>query len=245
MTVAGTGYTVPNPNTTPVVINIFGIRAAIPSLSGGSNNIVTGNIFGTGVQIPNGQLQLLGIGYSSLQASAVNNGIPCGGSPAPLTQDFPGLSTAGTQSSAVRVTEGVPASFLPRVATADTGVRILVNITGYGSNTQVYVPNAIVGNSGSVPTSGGEFGTTYSGGFYTPGGKQLLLMLVSGADSTGAGGGSPQAPRDGPTSIFTPSPKSISLNGAGYAVYEVADSNPNQYRVGSNTGLCGGAHRNR
>jgi uncharacterized protein (TIGR03437 family) len=223
ITLSGVGYTVPNPSALPVTISVSGIRAAVPSATG-SGSIVSGNVFATGLQLANGQLPLLGIGFTSLQASVVNNGIPCTGSAAPVTLDFPGLSTAGTASSAVRVTEAYASSFLPKDPTADTGVRILVNLSGYGANTTVYVPDAIVGNSGSVATSGGEFGTAFNAGVYTPSSRQLLLLRVSGADSTGTGGGSPVAPTS--QSIFATVNQVGLVNGAGYAVYEVVDSNP-------------------
>ena len=226
VTISGVTYTVPTPNTQLVTIVLSGIRVAIPSVTGGANNIVSATIFGTGVQVTNSQLPLLAIANTSLLATVVNNAYPCSGSGTPLTLDFNGLSAAGTVSSAVRVTEAYSSSFLPRDPSADSGIRILVKISGYGANAQVYVPNAIVGSSGSVPTSGGEFGTGFNGGSYVPGNSQLLMFLVNGADSNGGGGGSPTAP--GTATAFSGVTQINLLNGAGYAVYEVADSNPNQ-----------------
>ena len=56
----------------------------------------------------------------------------------------------------MRVTEASPAAFSTKAAGADTGVRILVNLSGYGVGASVYVPDAIVGNDGTLPTTGGS-----------------------------------------------------------------------------------------
>jgi uncharacterized protein (TIGR03437 family) len=204
-----------------VTITITGLRAAIPSLTGGAGSFVSATVASTGVQVVNGTFVLLAIPATSMLASYVNDGIPCSGSAAPVTMDFPGLLAAGTVSSAVRVTEAWPNAFQSKDPTADTGVRIIVNITGYGSNTRIFVPNAIVGNDGSTPTSSGLFGVGFSAGSYAPG--QLLLSLVSGADATGAGGNLVEVPGGAATfSLVT------EVTGSSRVVYEVVDDNPNR-----------------
>jgi len=215
-------YTVPNPSTQAVTIIVSGIRAAVPTVTGGSGPVTAG-VFVTGVQLQNVQPLVVAIGHASLLDAVVNNGIICG-SPPPPTLDFPGLSAAGTISSTVRVTEGFSGSFLPKSPTADTGVRILVNLSGYG-NTQVYAPQAIVGSSGVSPTSAGAFGSPFSAGGYIPGSKQLLLVLVNGAGANGLGG-TWALPAPTIATFYSAVTQIPLTNGNGYAVYEVVDSNP-------------------
>ena len=98
-------------------------------------------------------------------------------------------------------------------------------MTGYPAGTQLWVPNALVGNSGSIPTSAGEFASTIGGGTYTPNANQLLLSLISGADGNGNGGTLVTAlPTGGVT--FTAMTQLTVTNGAAYAVYEVLDHSP-------------------
>jgi len=223
LAVTGVQYTVPSPGTQPVTIRVSDVRAAVADASGGGQ-LVTGAVAGSGILVSNGQTLVLASGQTSLLDSVVNNGIPCG-SPAPATLDFPGLLAAGTYSATIRVTEGYPSAFLPKSPGADTGVRILVKLSGYGSAT-VYLPDAIVGNTGSTPTSAGAFNSTYSGGAYTPGSNQLLLVRVNNADATGAGGTLVFAAPAVATNFTSVTPITLA-DGAGYVVYEVVDSNPN------------------
>ncbi len=223
--IANFSYTVPTPNTIPVNITISGIRAAVASIQ--NNNlpgVVTASLFGIGVTISNAQVNL-GIGAVTLQSSTVNNGIPCYGSPLPPTTDFPTFIAAGTTSSAVRVTEASLGAFAPKDPTATNGVRIIVQLSGYPAGAQIYVPSALVGNSGSIPTSAGEFGTTVAGGTYTPSANQLLLSLVTGTDSNGVGG-TLVYPAPVAAQSFTAMTQLTVTNGSAYAVYEVVDHNP-------------------
>ena len=84
-------------------------------------------------------------------ASVFNYGLPCTGSPTPATVDIPTLISTGTLSSTVRVTEASIAAFQPVTASADFGVRIKLNLSGYPSGATVYVPDVIVGNRASTP----------------------------------------------------------------------------------------------
>jgi uncharacterized protein (TIGR03437 family) len=212
--------------TTTITIGGLYVAVGNPS-SGGSAATVTAQISGTGVSIQGNPAQvLLGVSSPSLLDSTDNNGVPCNASLAPATLNFANLIAAGTGYSTVRVTEAFATAFAPKVGSADTGVRILVNVTGYGPGTQVFVPDAIVGNTGTTPTSAGGYNTaTISAGTYTPGMNQLLLLRVNGTDANGAGGslafGIPAA-----ATTFSSVTQLQMTNGSGYAVYEVVDANP-------------------
>lgn len=230
MIVNGMKYIVPADNTQTVVFKISGIRVAVPTITGTSAPYVAGSIGGGGVGISNGGSLLLGYPQPTLLSSVINYGIPCTGSPLPTTIDFPSFIAAGATSSTVRLTEGSRVAFAPIDTTVpagsvDTGVRFLVQISGYGANARVFVPDAIVGNDGTIATSGGAFSTPINGGSYTPGSNQLLLARVNGANAAGAGGTLAFTTPGAPTS-FTSVSEIILTGGAGYAVYEVLDSNP-------------------
>jgi uncharacterized protein (TIGR03437 family) len=206
-------------------ITVSGIRVAVPTLTGTSAPLyVTANVAASALTI-NSQALFVGLSVPTLLTSSVNYGIPCTGSPLPASTDFPGLIGAGTTASTVRVTEASPSSFAPRFGNADSGVRILVQLSGYGSNAQVFVPDVIVGNLSPSPTSAGLFGASANGGSYTPGNNQVLLARVSGADSTGAGGVPvlPGAPIQ--TQAFTTVTTVSLTNGAGSVTYEVIAAN--------------------
>ncbi len=225
-------YTVPNNPAQNVTIDFSGIRAAMPTATQSLNGspAIAGSIAATNLTISN-SLPLLALSGTSLLDSVLNYGIPCAGSPAPSTINFQNLISAGTSSSTIRLTEGFNYAFLPRSPSdqdpADTGVRILVQMSGYPTNAQVYVPNAIVGNRGTIPTTAGAFNTTTNGGTYTPNSGQLLLALVNGADATGNGG---TLSFTAPTTVtsFSTMTQIPLTSGTGYATYEVLDSNPGQ-----------------
>jgi uncharacterized protein (TIGR03437 family) len=215
-------YTVPTPNSIPVTITISGIRAAVALVQNAqSGTVVEATLVAVGITLPNYTFPVA-IGGAQLLASVQNNGVSCGGSPLPATTDFPTFISTGTASSAVRVTENSPMAFAPVSGNATNGTRILVQLSGYPAGTQLWVPNALVGNSGSVPTSAGEFASSIAGGTYTPMANQLLLSLVSGADQNGVGGTLLTALPNGGTS-FTAMTQLTVTNGSAYAVYEVLD----------------------
>ena len=207
------------------VFTISGIRASAATVTGaGATPIITGSVAADQLNLPNQSL-FLAVSEPTLLSTVLNYGIPCAGSPSPSTQDFPGLIAAGTSASTIRVTEAVPGAFTPKAPTADFGVRFLVNISGYGPNAQVFVPDVIVGGI-TTPTSGGEFNTLANGGTYTPGDNQILLTRVNGADPTGAGGTLflPTAP--GAAQSFTSVTQLFLVNGAASATYEVLAPSP-------------------
>jgi uncharacterized protein (TIGR03437 family) len=209
------------------VFTITGVRAAVATVSGGgATPIVTGSVYADQLSLPSQQL-FLATGAPTLLSSVVNYGVPCAGSPSPATQDFPGLIAAGTIASTIRVTDAVVGAFSPRAPTADFGVRFLVNISGYGPNAQVFVPDVIVGGiTTPTPTSGGDFNTTTNGGTYTPGTNQLLLTRVNGADATGAGGSLFLSAAPGAAQSFTSVTQLNLVNGAASVTYEVLASTP-------------------
>jgi uncharacterized protein (TIGR03437 family) len=84
----------------------------------------------------------------------------------------------------------------------------------------------VAGSSALVPTSGGDLGTQQQVGQYVPGSGTLLLVRVQGADAAGAGG-YPLPTPSGIAPVLLDSVSEVPLtNGAGYAVYEVADVTP-------------------
>lgn len=219
-------YTIPANAAQNVNIVISGIRVAVPTASQNLNGfpVVTGTIAATGLNIANSP-PFLALSGTSLLSSTLNYGVPCAGSPLPATLDFPTFISTGTGSSTVRLTEGFNSSFLPKDPTADTGVRLLVKLSGYPSGTRVFVPDAIVGNRGTIPTTAGAFNSTPNGGSYTPNSSQLLLSRVNGADATGNGGTLAVPLPTGVTSFTSVTELTLS-SGAATVTYEVLDSNP-------------------
>ena len=219
-------YTVPTPSSTPVVITISGIRAAVATAAGGSRSaVVTASILGVGASFPPGFSVIVATAGPTLLSSAVNNGIPCTGSPLPATLDLPGFA-ASSISSTLRITEAHPAAFSLADAGADSGLRFRVTLTGYGAGTRVFVPDAIVGNDGTVPTLNGAFGSSVTPGVYTPGASQLLLVRVTGATAGGAGG-APVIPKPTIATSLISVGELTFTGSVASAVYEVLDGNPN------------------
>ena len=228
--IPGVSYTVPAVPSTPVTITISGILAAAAQAANGTTTfpvisiqaLVTG---GATYSPPLSGTIAAATLSPTLLTSNINNGIPCGGSPAPASLDFQTILNTNTSSSAIRITEASPAAFTPKTAGSDTGLRIIVNLSGYTSGAAVYVPDAIVGSdAGATPTSAGLYGITAAAGSYTPGSNQLLLMRVKNTDANGVGGTFVL-----PVPVSTYNFSSISQltlsAGATYAVYEVVDGN--------------------
>ncbi len=224
-------YIVPNPSTNAVMITLGGLRAAIATMSATSgasgNSFLYGSVTAPGFGL-SGALPLpLALPTPTLLTSVVNYGIPCAGSTLPSTINMANLNGAGTSVSTIRITEASAAAFTPLAqgSGADFGVRFLVSLSGYGPNAQVYVPDVIVGSSGTTPTSAGAYSTSPNGGTYTLGLKQLLLVRVNGADATGAGGALFTGAPGGVTSFTSLTQVSL-VNGAATVTYEVVDDNP-------------------
>jgi len=213
---------------------ITGIRAAIPTASGGSSSPqqVTGSVIGGQLNLPSTTL-VLGQTEPTLLSSVLNYGVPCMGSPAttPLspTPDFPGLLAVGTNASTVRITEAFGGIFTAKTLSSDSGVRFLVSLSGYGPNAQIFVPDVIVGKSGTTPTSAGAYNIPANGGTYTPGLNQLLLTRVNLADSTGANGTLSLPTLPLAATNFTTVTQVPLVNGAATVTYEVLGANPTTF----------------
>jgi uncharacterized protein (TIGR03437 family) len=218
-------YTVPDPNSLPVTITISGIRAAVAAVQNAqSGTVVNASVVAIGMTLPSLQIPIAIASGSQLSASVQNNGVPCT-IVTPTSTDFNGFVNSGVASSAIRVTETTATSFAPKAVGATNGTRLVVTFSGYGSSAQLWVPSALVGNSGSIPTTAGEFGSTIGGGTYTPNANQLLLTLVTGADQNGVGGTFVTSLPAGGTT-FTGLTQLTVSNGTAYAVYEVLDGSP-------------------
>lgn len=216
-------YVVPSPASTAVTIRVSGIRAAVaPIQSATSPTVVTATIVAAGVSLA-GPTVNVGLGSGAINSSTENNGISCSGSALPSTVSFSGFITGQATSSAVRVTESIAGAFSAKTATTTYGTRIIVNLSGYGTGVRLFVPDALVGNSGSYATSGGEFAGSIGGGTYTPSG-QLLLSRVTGADQNGIGGTLVTSLPGSATTFDSVSELTVT-NGAATAVYEVIDDN--------------------
>jgi uncharacterized protein (TIGR03437 family) len=147
------------------------------------------------------------------------------------TSSFRDLILGGTVFTTTRITEGFAGAFPPKSAppslNADSGTRFIVKYSNFPQAARLFVPNVVVGSDAVQPTAGGDFGLAASGGAYTPSANgSLLLALVPGADSSGAGGSPVFTPGAAGTVTFDAVAELQIVNGAAYAVYEVVDSNP-------------------
>jgi uncharacterized protein (TIGR03437 family) len=214
-----------------LTLQIQGVRANANGIPvGGQINALLGG----SLPITN---SLLGVGTPerSLYSSSVDHLVceQCG-SPVPAnTGSFQSFLQAGTALASTRMTEGFASAFpsksAPASLNADSGTRFLVQYSGFPSASSLFVPNVIAGSDAVTPTAGGDLGLPASGGAYAPSANgSLLLALVAGADSTGAGGApvyTPGAVGSG-TVMFDAVRQLALVNGSAYAVYEAVDSNP-------------------
>ena len=156
------------------------------------------------------------------------------GSRAPSNaKSFASFLASGAVFGTTRVTEGFADAFSPKSGfqglNADTGTRIMVTYSGFPQGASIFVPSVVAGSDALQPTAGGDFGFPAAGGQYTPGNNgSLLLALVQGADSNGAGGSPVYVPGQpgSPTASFDAMTQVTLANGAGAVVYEVVDANP-------------------
>jgi uncharacterized protein (TIGR03437 family) len=143
----------------------------------------------------------------------------------PSTVTLSNLFAAKTAFASTRVTEGFATSIQVQSGSDDTGTRFIVSYSGFPANAAVYVPDFVAGSDAAIPTAAGDLGGTQSGGQYVPGSSTLLLARVQFTDGAGAGGYVATLPAGG--GVFnTASPVPLT-NGAGIAVYQVVDANPN------------------
>src|ERR1022692_3121600 len=210
----GISYTAPASGN--VNLRISNVRAAMNQL--GYTSAVPAQITASLVSsLAVDQSQLV-VAYSQagMLSSMSSTGISCYGSPVPGTLDLPGLFAAGTALASTRVTEGFATAFEAWAAGLDTGTRFLVKYSGFPAATHLYIPDAVAGSDALVPTAGGDLTLPQAVGQYLPGSGALVLVRVTGADSTGAGGFAVAPPQGaGPVTL-----------GSVSAVYEVAAANP-------------------
>src|ERR1039457_2306280 len=221
----GISYTAPASGN--VNLRISNVRAAMNQL--GYMSAVPAPITASLVSSLAVDQSQLTVAYSQagMFSSMSSTGISCYGSPVPDTLDLPNLFAAGTASASTRVTEGFASAFEARAAGDDTGTRFLVQYTGFPATAHLYIPDTVAGSGALQPTSGGDMNLPRAAGQYLPGSGALVLVRVTGADATGAGGNAVAAPQGaGPVTLGSVSEVALT-NGSGYAVYEVAAANPN------------------
>lgn len=216
-----------------LAIRIADVRADAYGVSAGGEIFATLAMSSGSILITQSSLvvgaaeQSLFVGYSADLICAQS------GSPLPGAAGFQSLILDGTSFTSTRITEAYAGAFTPKSApanlNADTGTRFIVRYSGFPQAAQLFVPNVIAGSDAIQPTAGGDMGAAASGGAYAPSSNgSLLLALVPGADSTGAGGSpvyTPGAIGSGTAAFDAVTPLTIS-NGVAYAVYEVVDANP-------------------
>jgi uncharacterized protein (TIGR03437 family) len=218
----GISFTVPPSGN--LAIEITNLRAAVSQLGTGSSQYITAYISSPA---PLSQSQVIvAFPRTSLYATLYSTDIPCTGSPLASTTSLTALFAAGTVFASTRITESFANAFATRAAGDDTGTRFLVAYSGFPASAQIYIPDMVAGSSALVPTAGGDLGVAQAVGQYVPGSGTLLLVRVQYADATGAGGiPLPTPSGSGPALLDSVSQVPLT-NGAGYAVYEVADTNP-------------------
>ena len=157
---------------------------------------------------------------TSLYTNSNDAEVSCVGSALPSVIGVSSLFAAGTAVSSTRATEGFAGAF------SDPGTRFLIGYSGFPANTHIYMPDLIAGSDALAPTAAGDLGGIRSGGRYVPGSGTLLLARVLGADANGAGGQAVAVPTAPGPAVLDSASEAPLTGGAGYAVYEVVDSNP-------------------
>ena len=227
ISISGVKYTSAGGGTS--LLKLSNLRASVASLVANSGiQAVLATVAGTGANFNPNPVLGLGTPSTSLYATFLNNGVSCTGTGSPATLDLPGLNALAGYASSIRVTEGTTNSLLAIEPGATNGTRIVVKVSGYPAGSRIFIPDALVGNSGSNATAVNAFGYTAQIGAYTPGGEspQLLLTRIDGADANGAGGtGAITLPTVATT--FTTATEMKPVNGAATLVYEVLDANSN------------------
>jgi len=218
----GISFTVPSSGS--LHFRISNIRAAVGTVAQ-----VLANISSTSIPVSQSQV-VIAYPRTSLFATLYGADIPCTGSPLASTTSLSALFAAGTVFASTRITGSFAGAFAARAAGDDTGTRFLIGYSGFPPNAHVYIPNMVAGSNALVPSIGGDMGPLGAAptvGQYVPGSGTLLLVRVQGPDATGAGGIPLSTPSGfGPALLDSVSEVPLT-GGAGYAVYEVADTNPN------------------
>jgi uncharacterized protein (TIGR03437 family) len=216
-----------------VNLRIAGIRSNATQVPVGGEILASISVNGAGLGLTSAKVSV-GTPQRGLYVS-YGSALICAqyGSPVPSTITFSSLIAQGSALANTRVTEGFGDAFQPASGwanlNADSGERILIQYSGFPDDAMLFVPNVIAGSDTVKPTSGGSFGLPVTGGVYAPSSTgSLLLALVPGASSSGAGGSPvylPGAIGSGPVSFDSVTQVAVT-NGSAYAVYEVVDANP-------------------
>jgi uncharacterized protein (TIGR03437 family) len=219
--IAFSGISFAVPASGSISLEISGLRANVSQLGLTPRSVSADISFSAPL---NSATAVLAYTEPSLYATLYEAGITCVGSPLPTTLDLTHLFAAGTAFDSTRLTESFAGAFQPRGAGDDNGTRFIVRYAGVPSTAQLFVPTWVAGSDAAVPTAGGDLGQAQAVGQYLPASGTLLLSLVVGADSSGAGGYPTALPTgSSPLVLNGVSPVSLS-NGSGYVVYEVVDA---------------------
>jgi uncharacterized protein (TIGR03437 family) len=223
-TIAFNGFNVTVPASGNVNLKISGVRANMYQLGPAAVGRPVSVWLSAPFAINQSQL-VVAFPLTSLYTNSNDAGVSCYGSALPSVISLSSLFAARTAFSSTRATGGFAGAF------SDPGTRFLIGYSGLPANTRVFMPDLIAGSDALVPTAGGDLGGTQSGGRYVPGSGTLLLARVPAADATGTGGQHAAVPTGaGPATLDSASEIPIT-NGAGYAVYEVMDSNPSTTEI--------------
>jgi len=228
--IAFNGLNITVPPSGNLNLKISNIRAAVNQLGPGTtpHPVQAQLSFSSPASIQIDQsLVVVASSQTGLYATLYDKGITCTGSPVPGSVTVANLFSAGTAFASTRVTEGFANAFQPRSSGDDQGTRFLIRYSGFPANTHLYLPDGVAGSDAAAPTAAGDLGGSQQAGQYVPGSSTLLLVRVLGTDATGAGGFLAQLP-GGPPPLTLNGATEVPLSGgSGYAVYEVADANPN------------------
>ena len=194
-TISFNGISYTAPVSGDVNLRISNIRAAMNPLgyTSGGPAPVTASL-SSSLAIDQSQV-VLAYSQAGMLSNMSDAGISCYGSSIPDTIDLPNLFAAGTVFASTRVTEGFASAFEARAGGADTGTRFLVKFNSFPSTARLFLPDAVAGSTALQPTSGGDLNLPQAVGRYVPGSGTLLLVRVTGADASGAGGFPVTAPQ--------------------------------------------------
>lgn len=216
LTFNGLDFTVPPSRT--VQFRVSGVRVDV---SGQNQQVLaTLSFSGTNALTLNQAAVPVAQPVTGLYVTGALGQIVCVLSRFPDSMTFAGAMAEPTYFFTARATEGFETSFAAREPGADQGTRIVVRYSGFPAEARLAVLDLVVGSTGAVPTSAGDFGSAVSAGQYQTG--SLLLARVVNTDANGAGGVVV-------TQLGQPALGALRevamANGNGIAVYEVMDAN--------------------
>ncbi len=209
-------------------LRISNLRGAVADRAPGDLSPITASISTSnpGLLSVHGAPFPVGTPMPSLLAGSVSTLVSCYGAQVPDQISVTSLFGSAAALTMLRLSEGFGAAFMPRGLGDDAGTRFRIEFSGFPTGARVFVPDAIAGSTATEPTGSGLLHLARSGGIYTPGHSQLLLVRVLGADDTGAGGHFAFTP-SGSDPIALDGAADVPLTGgAGNAVYEVVSGDP-------------------